>query len=172
MIRDEVRARGGKAHVIKATLSRLQQLEKLSQLRVEGVVKTATDVHQQPQYFGRATVLPFRTDNVHLAVPGELTCFDAAVEYMTTLTCQELGIVPLPPSADYGLTFKHLNDRLASSLSLGKLFVLHKLPRSVKLVQDVFLETTGVFVLFCWHYHIDDIREGPSGGIPHYMSTT
>jgi hypothetical protein len=122
----------------------------------------------RPQRYESRQLLDFRTDHSEFVPQGVLSCFDAALVHITASTLDQLGVLALPPTAGYGLTFVQLNERLASSTGVGKLFVLCR-PMHIYSVAHVFLETTGCFIIHSLHYHVEDMGVYGTESIAHYI---
>ena len=105
---------------------------------------------------------------------NEPCCLLAAGRFTSAAVPQDLvGGPPLAVLPDMNATFAKLHHRLhmGPDESLGKLFFLRKpIAPMVTVVQDLFVERSGVFAIHCEHYHEEDIDyPEQSEGIPHYV---
>ena len=164
----------GEADFIEPTLSLEEQTTTLNDLRATG--KLAIDTKTKPwsrSKSGAAHCVVWSTNAFCLVEAKTVSCWNAAIVALTATPLAVLGI-DVTPAGGPGATFAEINKCLANSTGLGRHFTLGP-PAGVKNwqgIHDVFKAAYGSFIIFCYHYHEEDIEvpfsECPEG-IPHHI---
>lgn len=83
---------------------------------------------------------------------------------------QELGLTPLLPKPNVGLTFALVNRGiLGPCKGPGNALRLTRVKKTHILVKDIFLEPEGIYFIHAHHYHADDMGVGEADPINHYI---
>ena len=165
----------GTAACISPTMSLPEQYEELRRHRDEGLLKMDTQTKPVARITGpRESGRPYfewSTNEYRLVEGKSVSCWQAAMVAFTTLELCTLGIPPATPAPREGESFLGMERILdCSHFPIFRLLRPH-MYRQMETIYDLFKVQFGMFVIFCYVYHNEDIDvpQKDTEGVPHYI---